>query len=76
VASETITIRFPSGAWEYAVTERVPEVGDTLLRGGVTWNVALVAESVDDHRVIIMALPPELEKESSPLKIPRWPRRA
>ena len=32
VASESITIRFPSGAWEYAVTERVPEVGDTLVR--------------------------------------------
>ena len=56
MASETITIRFPSGAWEYAVTERVPEVGDTLVREGETWNVALVAESVDDHRVVIMAL--------------------
>jgi hypothetical protein len=68
VAAETITIRFPSGAWEYAVTERVPELGDTLVREGETWNVALVAESVDDHRVVIMALPPEVEKEPSHLK--------
>jgi hypothetical protein len=84
VASESITIRFPSGAWEYAVTDRVPDVGDTLVRDGETWNVALVAESVDDHRVVIMALPPEVElaavksqkqKESSHLKISaRWPR--
>jgi hypothetical protein len=75
VASESITIRFPSGGWEYAVTERVPEVGDTLVRDETTWNVALVAESVDDHRVVIMAPRPEVEKESSHLKISaRWPR--
>jgi hypothetical protein len=58
VASETITIRFPSGTWEYAVTERVPDVGDTLVREGQTWTVAVVAEAVDDHRVIIMELLP------------------
>ena len=75
MASESITIRFPSGAWEYAMTERVPDVGDTLLREGETWNVALVAESVDDHRVVIMALPPDVEKESSHMKISsRWAR--
>jgi hypothetical protein len=75
VAPESITIRFPSGDWEYALTERVPDVGDTLVRDGETWNVALVAESVDDHRVVIMALAPEAEKESSHLKnAARWPR--
>jgi hypothetical protein len=36
----------------------VPDVGDTLVREGETWNVALIAESMDDHRVVIMALPP------------------
>ena len=35
------------------MTERVPEVGDTPVREGETWNVALVAESVDHHRVVI-----------------------
>ena len=75
MASESITIRFPSGAWEYAVTERVPEMGDTLVRDEKTWAVVAVTESVDEHRVIIMALPPDVEKESSHLKIsPRWPR--
>jgi hypothetical protein len=74
VASESITIRFPSGAWEYAVTERVPELGDTLVRDEKTWVVASVTESVDNHRVIIMALPPGAEKESSHLKnSARWP---
>jgi hypothetical protein len=72
VASESITLRFPAGEWEYAVTNRVPEVGDTLVRDEKTWAVALVAESVDDHRVVIMAVAPEVEKESSHLK--SWAR--
>jgi hypothetical protein len=58
---ESVTIRFPSGAWEYAVTERLPDVGDTLLREGTTWMVAAVADLVDHHRVITMALPPEVQ---------------
>jgi hypothetical protein len=55
VASEPITIRFPSGAWEYVVTDRVPDAGDTLVRDGKTWTVVGVTESVDGHRVITMA---------------------
>ena len=60
--SESITIRFPAGAWEYGVTERVPHLGDTLVRDGTTWVVAGVTESVDQHRVITMALPAEVQK--------------
>jgi hypothetical protein len=59
VACESITIRFPTGAWEYAVTDRLPDVGDTIVRDGETWAVAHVAEPVDDHRVIIMEPGPE-----------------
>jgi hypothetical protein len=58
VGSESLTIRFPSGAWEYALTDRVPEVGDTLVRDEETWTVEVVAEQMDDHRVVIMALRP------------------
>ncbi len=76
MTSESITVRFTSGAWEYAMTERVPELGDTLVRDGKTWWVAAVGESVDDHRVITMALPHEVvEKEPSHVKnSARWPR--
>ena len=59
MATESITIRFPSGAWEYVVTERVPDVGDTLVRDGKAWIVAGVTESVDGHGVIAMATAPE-----------------
>ena len=62
MASESITIRFPSGAWEYVTTERVPDVGDTLVRDGETWAVAHVAEPVDEHRVVIMELGPGTER--------------
>ena len=62
MASESITIRVPSGDWEYAVTDRVPHVGDTLLRGEETWAVRHVAESVDDHRVVIMEPGPVTER--------------
>lgn len=62
MASESITIRFPSGAWEYRVTEHVPHLGDTLVRDGTTWVVAGVTESVDEHRVITMALLPDVQK--------------
>jgi hypothetical protein len=61
VASESITIRFPTGAWEYAMTQRVPEVGDTLERDGKTWMVARVTEPRDGHRVVTMTRGP-LEK--------------
>jgi hypothetical protein len=60
VTTESVTIRFPSGAWEYVMTDRVPAVGDTLIRDGATWAVALVADSVDNHRVVIMELRPEV----------------
>ena len=76
MASETITVRFTSGAWEYAMTERVPELGDTLVRGGKSWAVAAVGASVDHHRVITMALPHEVEKKeaSQGRNSARWPR--
>ena len=42
------------------MTERVPDVGDTLGRAGKTWIVTAVTEARDNHRVIVMALRPEL----------------
>ena len=53
-----ITLRFPDGSWEYCVTERLPEAGDTLVRAGFTWAVVGVTEAVDNHRVVTMAAPP------------------
>jgi len=40
------------------MTERVPALGDTLVRDGQMWVVAGVTDSVDGHRVIAMAATP------------------
>jgi hypothetical protein len=62
VASECMTIRFPSGDWEYAMTERVPDVGDSLGRAGKTWIVTGGDGSEGQPPAIVMALRPELLK--------------
>ena len=59
MASESITIRFPSGAWEFSLTSKPPQVGDTLVRQGVTWVVAQVTES-SGQQVVTMARAPEV----------------
>jgi hypothetical protein len=56
VAPDSITIRFPSGVWEYGFMDKPPEVGDTLVRQGKTWVTVGVTESVDNHREVTMAL--------------------
>jgi hypothetical protein len=66
VAPDSITIRFPTGAWEYGVSETTPAVGDTLAREGQTWVVIAVTESVDDHRVVTMALAPDVVDRDRP----------
>ena len=58
MAPDSITIRFPTGEWEYGFSETTPAVGDTLARQGKTWVVVSITESVDDHRVVTMALAP------------------
>lgn len=66
MAPDSITIRFPTGAWEYGFAETTPAVGDTIARQGQTWVVVGVTESVDDHRVITMALAPDLMDHDKP----------
>ena len=58
MAPDSITIRFPSGLWEYGFMDKAPEVGDTLVRQGKTWVTVEVTEAVDDHREVTMALVP------------------
>jgi hypothetical protein len=67
VPPEPITIRFPTGAWEYGFAEKVPEVGDTLVRQGQTWVVVAVTGSPDRNQVVTMAMAPHvLEHDRSP----------
>ena len=66
MAPDSITIRFPTGVWEYGFTDKTPEVGDTLVRQGETWVVVAVTEAVDDHRNVTMALAPDVMDHDKP----------
>ena len=40
MSSPFVTVRYPDGAWELTLSEKVPSVGDTLQRSGGKWVVA------------------------------------
>jgi hypothetical protein len=40
--SKLLTIRFPDGETEYRTATEEIEIGDTLIRGAVSWRVAMV----------------------------------
>ena len=40
MSSPFVTVRYPDGAWELTLCEKVPKVGDTLQRSGGKWVVA------------------------------------
>jgi hypothetical protein len=52
MSSPFVTVRYPDGAWELAVTEKVPKVGDTLRRSGGKWIVAKAAEDGNGHVIV------------------------
>ena len=47
-----VTVRFPDGEWELALSENVPKVGDTLRRSGGKWVVARAAEDRNGHVIV------------------------
>jgi hypothetical protein len=47
-------MRFPNGAWEYGFMDRAPEVGDTVVRQGITWVVAEVVAQGNDHHDVML----------------------
>lgn len=57
-ASESVTIRFPNGAWEYRVGE-APNLGDTYVRQGKRFVVVAVTRAPDAHHVVTTALAPD-----------------
>jgi len=52
MSSPFVTVRYPDGAWELALTAKVPKVGDTLRRSGGKWVVANAAEDRDGHVIV------------------------
>lgn len=52
MSSPFVTVRYPDGAWELTVSEKVPKAGDTLRRSGGTWVVAKAVEDKSGHLIV------------------------
>jgi hypothetical protein len=52
MSSPFVTVRYPDGAWEVTVSEKVPKVGDTLMRSGGKWVVSRATEDVNGHVIV------------------------
>jgi hypothetical protein len=52
MSSPFVTVRYPDGAWELALSAKVPKVGDTLRRSGGKWVVANAAEDRSGHVIV------------------------
>jgi len=50
--SPFVTVRYPDGAWELTLSEKVPKVGDTLMRSGGKWLVAKATEDASGHVIV------------------------
>jgi hypothetical protein len=53
VSSPFITVRYPDGAWELTLSEKVPKVGDTLRRSGGKWIVAEIDQDESGHVIVV-----------------------
>lgn len=52
MSSPFVTVRYPDEAWELALREKVPKVGDTLRRSDGKWVVVNAAEDVNGHVIV------------------------
>lgn len=50
--SPFVTVRYPDGIWELALSENVPKVGDTLRRSDGNWVVMKAAEDENKHVIV------------------------
>jgi hypothetical protein len=59
--SDLLTVRFPSGAKEFRMSDKAPEVGDVLRRNGDNWLVEEVHEGDDGSTVVTLRPQPLVE---------------
>ena len=52
MSSPFVTVRYPDGAWELTLCEKVPRVGDTLQRSGGKWVVAKASKDPSGHVIV------------------------
>jgi len=52
VPSPFVTVRYPDGVWELALTAKVPKVGDTLRRRDGRWVVSNADQDRSGHVIV------------------------
>lgn len=58
------TIRYPTGATEFRMSEKAPEEGDILKRNGDNWVVEEVLEANDGSTVVTLRPQPFIEPDT------------
>jgi hypothetical protein len=52
MSSPFVTVRYPDGQWELALSAKVPKVGETLRRSDGKWVVAKAAKDRNGHVIV------------------------
>ena len=61
--SDLLTVRYPSGAKEFRMSDNAPEVGDVLRRNGDNWVVEKVHDD-DGNTVVTLRPQPLIEPDT------------
>jgi hypothetical protein len=59
LASPFITVRYPDGAWELALSEKVPKAGETIRRSAGKFVVVKAAGDRSGHVIVTWRPAPE-----------------
>jgi hypothetical protein len=62
--SDLLTVRYPSGAKEFRMSDTAPEVGDVLRRNGDNWVVEKVHDDDDGNTVVTLRPQPLIEPDT------------
>ena len=54
MASQMVSVRFPSGESEFRITAEPPKVGDTFKRGNVEWRASRVDADENERAVVTL----------------------
>jgi hypothetical protein len=54
MASQLVSVRFPTGESEFRITAEVPKLGDTLTRGDEEWPVSHVGTDENDGTIVTL----------------------
>lgn len=63
MASQLVSVRFPTGESEFRITAEAPKVGDTLKQGDEEWPVSAVGTDENGRAVVTLGQPDERTTE-------------